>query len=270
MTPPKSLLLLLAIAAAGSLAIFAWKSACPRPPAANNVHTSRHTAIPAHDTLDAACANWPEKPDRTTTLQTLRQLQATLTSMPRDEARALIRAFLATGRDQPTGLSFEITTAGNLSEWPTFRTFLLDTLSAIDPAAAALLGREILTSPGSADEWALALRNIGRIDKSAEATAYLIEKTAALIANPAWQDHPSIGYLNAFDVLVHTHATAETRQSGADLAAHDRQVLAVIKSWTADPAFQPVAEHLRTMVSRLNSFVGTPQAPSPPAAHDPP
>ena len=58
--------------------------------------------------------------------------------------------------------------------------------------------RDILSKPTSADEWALALRNVGRADNDA---AYLRSKTEELITNPGWQANPSIGYLNAFDVL---------------------------------------------------------------------
>ncbi len=326
--------------------------------------------------LGAAFDQLREKPERPAALQTLKDLQASLASMPREEALAWIRSFLESGQDQPTGLSFAIAAGGTLTEWPTFRTFLLDALLAIDPEAAAALGRQILTNPTTADEWALALRNVGRVETTAEANAYLIERTAALIANPDWQTDPSIGYLNAFDVLVHTNATAstpllsgliqqkdrrdlahagfltldrlvqrnpavvlpllaadtallasrpemtaqqfaradlrdetqreivkswlldpartatelrsfaavypnnnrfisnnllttETPQAGADLAEHDRQVLEIINSWAADPAFQPVAEQLRAMTARLTGFVGTPQTPPPPVPDSP-
>jgi hypothetical protein len=293
--------------------------------------------------------------------------------MPEDDAVSWIRSFLASRRDKETGLSFEIGNDGNLKEWPTFRTFLLDTLSAIDPAAAAAIGREILATPTTADEWALALRNIGRTETTDETRNLLRAKTEELIQNPVWQANPSIGYLNAFDVLVHTQATestpllsnlvqnkdrkdlahaafltldrlvqqapaemlgnlaadtalqrsrpemtaqqfaradlrdpaqqsivkswlldpkrsgtelrsfagvypnnnrfisnnlltTEAPQSGADLAAHDREALEIISEWQADPAFQPVQDHLRTMSARLNEFVSkseTPQAPLP-------
>lgn len=367
---------LFALGAAGLLALAWWltdhpdKSASGQP-TGGDARTPRHAASGATDLLASAVERLRENPDRAATLQTLKDLQAALKSMPRDEALAWIRAFLESGQDQPTGLSFEIAAGGNLTTWPSLRTFMLDALPAIDPAAAAALSREILTKPTTADEWALALRNVGRAETSAEATALLIEKTAALITNPEWQTNPSVGYLNAFDVLVHTNATAstpllssliqqkdrkdlahagfltldrlvqrnpaevlpqlaadtallasrpemtaqqfaradlrdpaqqqlvrnylldpartatelrsftgvypnnnrfisnnllttESQQSGADLAEHDRQVLAIIKSWSADPAFQPIAEHLRAMTARLTGFVGSPTPPGPP------
>ena len=315
-----------------------------------------------------ALARWRDNPTGSSPLQTLKDLQAVLKSMAPGEAIAWIRGFLDSGEDKPTGLEFEIGKGGTLNQWPTLRTFLLDSLHAIDPVAAAEIGRRILTTPTTADEWALALRNVGLTDASPETHAYLRERTEALIANPKWQADPSIGYLNAFDVLVATEATASTpllselirkkdrkdlahagfltldrlvqrqpgdvltrlaadrdlhesrpemvaqqfaradlrdadqrqivrnwlldpartgtelrsfagvypnnnrfisdnlltsdhQQSGGDLAAHDREALEIVNTWASDPAFQPVQEHLHSMIARLNGFVGVPPSP---------
>jgi hypothetical protein len=294
--------------------------------------------------------------------QSLDDLRNWIQSLPNDEAISWIRSFLNQGTDKNTGLPFEIAADGSLKQWPTFRTYLLDTLLAIDPASAASISREILTEPTTADEWALALRNVGRAgDEPEKIRDFLRQKTEELIQNPTWQANPSIGYLNAFDVLVHTQATESTpllsgliqnkdrkdlahaafltldrlvqrqpsdmlerlsadpslatsrpemaaqqfaradlrdeRQrelvqqwllapertatelnafagifpnhnqfvsnnlltrdapvSGADLANHDREVLGIVITWQADPAFQPVADHLQTMVARLSQF----------------
>ncbi|MCX6879097.1 MAG: hypothetical protein NTW21_35620 [Verrucomicrobia bacterium] len=378
LTQKKSLLIPVALVATGLLAFLWWKTGTAElpeaPPQAGRASSATHQpAAPAANPVVSACGRLRGKPERAEALQTLKELQATLKAMPRDEALAWVRSFLDSGEDQATGLSFDIAAGGTLTEWPTLRTFLLDALLAIDPAAAAALSRAVLTKPTAADEWALALRNVGRVETSAEANAYLIERTESLIANPAWQAKPSIGYLNAFDVLVHTNATASTpllsgliqqkdrkdlahagfltldrlvqrnpvaeltqlaadtalqasrpemvaqqfaradlrdpaqrdlvqawlldpartgtdlrsfaavypnnnrfisnnllttepQQSGADLAAHDRQVLELIHTWSNDPAFQPIAEHLRTMTARLNEFTGTPQAPASPTS----
>lgn len=319
-------------------------------------------ASPAVDPLPSAFENLRESPD---SLRSLMDLQQKLASMPPAEAAKWIRDFLKTGRDKSTGLSFEIAADHSMKQWPTFRTFLLDALRAIDPAAAAEVSREILTAPTTADEWALALRNIGLTSSTPETNAELRAKTEALIANPEWQADPSVGYLNAFDVLVHTRAvestpllselvqrkdrkdlahaafltldrlvqrapeevlenlaadknlqqsrpemtaqqfaradlrdpaqqaivkswlldpsrsgtelssfsgvypnnnhfvsnnllTTEPTQSGSDLAAHDRAALEIITSWSEDPTFAPVKDHLTTMIRRLNSFVTQP------------
>ena len=384
MSHPKILLIIVSLAAVGELVFLWWpagpaaKPAAPQqgggvPPAAGQPVTT-----PAANPLLAAAGRLREKPEAANAAQTLRKLQATLAALPKDEALAAIASFLASGKDQPTGLAFEINPDGTLKGWPTLRTFLLDTLLALDPATAAKMSRDLLATPTptTADEWALALRNVGRAETGAEANAYLRERTEALITYPAWQADPSIGYLNAFDVLVHANATAstpllssliqqkdrrdlahagfltldrlvqrqpavelpllaadralqqsrpemvaqqfaradlrdaaqqalvkswlqdpartptelqafagvypnnnrfisnnllttETRQPGTDLATHDRQVLEIINGWVADPAFQPVAEHLRTMVSRLNEFTGTSRAPASPTSPDP-
>lgn len=315
------------------------------------------------DTISQTFGRLGGKTSTDDTPQALTALRAELLALPKDEAVRRIRGFLDRGKDAATGLSFGIAKDGMLSEWPSFRTFLLDTLLAVDPAAAAEIGRAILEKPTTADEWALALRNVARGDSSADPD-FLRAKTEELIRNPAWQADPSIGYLNAFDVLVHVQATASTpllsgliqmkdrkdlahagfltldrlvqgqpvevltrlsadtalQQSrpemvaqqfaradlrdpaqqalvkswlldpgrsaaelrsfaavypnnnqfvsnnlltaqaaaaGDDLAAHDREALKVVSAWASDPAFATVQEHLRTMVSRLDGFVGS-------------
>jgi len=243
MPPPKTFLIPVALVAAGLLALLWWKSGSANQPesppqGAGPSTTSLHTVAPATNPLVSAFNQLREKPGRPAALQTLKDLQTALNAMPRDQAVTWIRSFLASGQDLPTGLSFEIAAGGTLSEWPTFRTFLLDALLAIDPEVAAALGRTILTTPTSADEWALALRNVGRVETTAEANAYLRERTEALIANPDWQTDPSIGYLNAFDVLVHTNATASTPLLSSLIQQKDRRDLAHAGFLTLDRLVQ--------------------------------
>lgn len=183
-------------------------------------------------------AHLRESPTREAARARLSALQNDLVSMPRDQALAQIVPFLGGGSDAPTGLSFEIGTGGTLKEWPTFRTFLLDVLLAVDPDTAAQISRAILESPTTADEWALALRNLGRLDSSEEVSAFLRAKTEALITHPDWQAHPSVGYLNAFDVLVHTHATASTPLLSSLVQRKDRQDLAHAAFLTLDRLVQ--------------------------------
>ncbi len=248
MRPPKITWITVALVAAGLMAFLWWETESKdqtivMSQEAGKRQVSSHAAPSSGNPLDFAIGRLREKSDPAAALQTLKQLQAALASMPRDEALALIRDYLASGNDQPTGLSFEIGSGGALTGWPTFRTFLLDALSAIDPAAAASLGREILTTPTTADEWALALRNVGRFETTAEANAYLIERTEALITNLEWQADPSVGYLNAFDVLVHTNATASTPLLSSLIQQKDRRDLAHAGFLTLDRLVQrdPVA-----------------------------
>lgn len=333
----------------------------------------KDSRAPSADPVARSEAKLQKPLPREEALGTLRQLQDELRALPADQAVARIQAFLDSGKDRKTGLGFTIGAGGTMKEWPNLRTFLVDALLAIDAQAAARISRGILSKPGNADEWALALRNLARVETSFETRELLIERTQALINNPEWQADPSVGYLNAFDTLVHTDAiesipllsgliqkkdrkdlvhagfltldrlvqrnpvdalqrlTANrtlsasrpemvaqqfaradlrdtsqreivrnwlldpsrsptelqsfagvypnnnqfvshnllstfTQPTGAELAAHDRAALEIISSWQKDPAFQPVAEQLRTMVSRLNQFTGVSQSPfSPPA-----
>lgn len=188
--------------------------------------------------VTAAFDQMRRSPDREGMLRSLDALRQELESMPTDQATAWMRAFLNKGGDKPTGLSFVIGNDRDLSEWPTFRTFLIDTLSTIDPEAAAAASRDILSVPTSADEWALALRNVGRTGTSTEDLEYLRIKTEALIANPEWQEHPSIGYLNAFDVLVHTDATGSTPLLSGLIRRKDRKDLAHAGFLTLDRLVQ--------------------------------
>jgi hypothetical protein len=60
----------------------------------------------------------------------------------------------------------------------------------------------------SADEWAVALRNLARGDTSADGRALLEQKTTQLLQYEPWQQNPSVGYLEAFDVAVYLGGTS--------------------------------------------------------------
>lgn len=237
---PRTMWLPATLAAAAVLAI-CWKlgsSGEPRQIGAEPAHSrlNRPPAVtnPVSDTFSRITRGQ----DTRGNLQTLQQLQEKLRAMPPEEAVAYIQAFFKTGTDKATGLSFKVSKDHTLSEWPTFRTFLMDAILAIDPKAAAGISREILTVPTTADEWSLALRNVGLGDPASETHAYLIERTEALIANPAWQADPSIGYLNSFDVLVHTNATASTPLLSGLIRRKDRKDLAHASFLTLDRLVQ--------------------------------
>ena len=170
----------------------------PTPPPLRLPNSTANPLLPGF-------AHFAQPPPRAEALHILQDLKAQLRSLPRPESLALIRAFLAADSDRPTGLSFEISQDGSLSEWPTLRVFLLDLLPPLDPAAA--ISRQILGVPTLPDEWAVALRNVALADPAPETNQWLRQKTEILINHPPWQADPSIGYLNAFDVLVYIHAT---------------------------------------------------------------
>jgi hypothetical protein len=134
-------------------------------------------------------------------------LRQALAGATTNEAVPAIRSFLDSRADAPTGKNFKVGAKGALTEAPTLRTFLLDYLGTIDPAAAAAYARTVLASMDSPDEWAVALRNLGAGDNSAEGRALLGRKVDELLRNESWQHDPSVGYLEAFDAAVFSGST---------------------------------------------------------------
>src|SRR5688572_13096052 len=67
-------------------------------------------------------------------------------------SKEAILPFLDSKADAPTHLGFSLAPDGSLREAPTLRTFLLDQLVKLDPAAAAVYAEKILSTRDSADE----------------------------------------------------------------------------------------------------------------------
>jgi hypothetical protein len=145
--------------------------------------------------------------DAGTARQRLAELHQALANAPAREAAAAIRKVLDTKADSPSGQGFKLNAAGQLDEAPTLRTFLLDELARLDPAAAAEYAKVVLASMDSPDEWAVALRALARGDQSSTGRALLEQKTNELLRYAEWQQNPSVGYLEAFDVAVYLGGT---------------------------------------------------------------
>jgi hypothetical protein len=139
---------------------------------------------------------------------TMKEMKRALREMAAKEATGWILQELEHSKDYATQLDLELGTDQNLTAWPSYRVFLLDVLMLVDPAAAATKARELLQSPGTADEWAIAMRNLARGGGLPEDEALLKTKSAELLRNSEWRKQPSAGYLQAFDVIVHTKNTA--------------------------------------------------------------
>ena len=133
------------------------------------------------------------------------------------EAMAAILSFLSTGQDARTGETFGIQKGGGLAGAPTFRVMLLDLLGRIarDSGSDEALkySRALLTRQTSADEWAIALRNVAW--SAPEERAYLATKMREMLAYQPWRQQPGAGFLEAFDVIVFTRDVT----FAADLAA---------------------------------------------------
>ena len=133
-----------------------------------------------------------------------------LDALTAGEAAAAIRGFLDGHQDVATKLPFAIGDGGNLATAPTFRVWLLDQLGQRNPEAAANYAQSILATHESADEWALALRNYERVRAAPADAVFLKEKAKELLGDPRWQREQSVGWLEAFDIVVHTRATELT------------------------------------------------------------
>ncbi len=153
----------------------------------------------------------------------LAALQRTLLAANPARAIAAITQFLATGRDAATAREFAIGDGGTLDGSPTLRVLLLDVLGQISKVsgsdAAATVARQTLETKGSADEWAVSLRNVAWHEPAA--TAFLAGKMREMLGHEPWRAEPSGGMLEAFDVAVFTRdatllpALAQMRRDGA-------------------------------------------------------
>ncbi|MBQ33163.1 MAG: hypothetical protein CL923_11885 [Deltaproteobacteria bacterium] len=170
--------------------------------------------------------------------ESLASLREKLLARPSSEAVAEIEGFLRKGKDRKTDLNLKIGKGGKIEGWPTLRVFLLDLLLEIDPGSAARISREILRSETSADEWAIALRNVAKGERLEGNRDYLRTRTEDLITNPEWQAQPSVGYLNAFDVLVYTGATESLPLLSGLIQRKDRHDLAHASFLTMDRLVQ--------------------------------
>jgi len=158
--------------------------------------------------LQAACDLLRSASNAAISRQQLAALRQSLAAMSANEAVAAIKQILDSKADTPTHLGFKLAANGLLDEAPTLRTFLLDELARLDPAAAAEYSRVILASMDSPDEWAVALRNLAMGDSSDAGRQLLAEKTAQLLQYAPWRQSPSVGYLEAFDVAVYLGGTS--------------------------------------------------------------
>lgn len=91
---------------------------------------------------------------------------------------------------------------GFLDTYPTFRTALLDILEELDPDRAVTVGKGILNTSASADEWAISLRTLSKHASAPEDKRFLENKVSELLEMHSWLEEPTFGYLHAFDAAV--------------------------------------------------------------------
>ena len=131
----------------------------------------------------------------------LSELRVAIRQAPEEVAAAAVVEFLKTGDDAPTGLPFEVGPEGMMDAVPSVRSALLDLMPSLDPVAALAVAREIMNQRTSADEYALALRNMAWNDLDGDLKSELSARFMDLLKS-RWLDQPSAGFLEAFDIAV--------------------------------------------------------------------
>ena len=170
----------------------------------------------------------------------LGDLRNQLNGLGAEAASRVVRQWLDSGADASTHLDFKLSRDGSLKESPTLRTFLLDYLTQIDPKAAAAYAEKILSSQDSPDEWAIALRACARANSTSDGETFLRQKIREMLGNKDWRDNPSAGFLEAFDVIVHTRDKEMTPELSGFVQQTNNRVLAHAAYLTLDRLVQAV------------------------------
>lgn len=121
--------------------------------------------------------------------------------LPREHAVKLLESFLDSGNDFETDLPFVLGSGGSLVSHPSLRVAALDWLGDISPDDAFHYSKRIYDASESQDEWALALRNHGRVTLPGEDPVFS-ERILDAITNSAWLENPSDGFIESFDAIV--------------------------------------------------------------------
>jgi hypothetical protein len=144
-------------------------------------------------------------PDATKSAEILRELGGSLRSVS-DRAGAIsaIVSFLNGGNDAQTGLGFAVQSDGSLAAAPSLRVALLDYLGEMDRTAAARYAETIFQRSNVPDEWAVALRDLGKdLGRSAASVSPTYKgRVEDLLTRKEWLEKPTPGYLHAFDSAV--------------------------------------------------------------------
>lgn len=250
----RTALRLLAIATICVGAVCVWRLNIPKrngagsqtAPQTNALTTDTLSATPAPlvatttlaQLVTAIAGSLKNNSNAVASAKNLGELRSRLDSLGTNGASAAIRQWLDSGEDAATRLNFKLSRDGNLKDAPTLRTFLLDYLAQIDPQAAAAYAENIFRSSNSADEWALALRAYALGNSTDERRAYLQQRVREMLRNEEWSRNPSVGFLEAFDVIVHTRDKELTPELGKMIQQKDNRALAHAAYLTLDRLVQ--------------------------------
>jgi hypothetical protein len=150
----------------------------------------------------------------------LASLRAELFQGDQETSARAVSAFLRSSRDASTGMVFSVGPDGVLVTVPSLRTALLNWHPTLDPLVSLDMAREILRTTDSADEYAIALRNIAWNDLDGDLKPELSAAFHNLLGRRDWRQEPTAGYLESFDVAV-ALGDAPTFQHLADFVIPD-------------------------------------------------
>ncbi len=203
----------------------------------------------------------------------LQELKDGIRGADAESAAAALVAFLESGRDAATDLTFVVGREGIMDLTPTLRTALLDLLLTVDPLAALEMARAIMDDAKSPDEYALALRNLAANDLEGDLKTELRSRLERMIEMRVWSANPSAGFLEALDAAVvltdkpmfdalarltrEAAATGNSSLARAGLMALDRMLVRdpslLVKSFAAGPALPDLPPDQRaSLMSRLD------------------
>lgn len=183
--------------------------------------------------IEEAAAGLQRNPEAASRTRLLDHLRARLAALPKADAVALIRKALAAGLDAPTGLDLKPGGDGKLAAASSLRVFLLDQLLALDAPAARDFAKKILEFFTTTDEWAVSLAACAT-DTSAAGRDFAQRKAREMVLHEPWQQQPSAGFLEAFDVFVFTHDTAFAPELAGFLGQTTNRALAHAAFLTLD------------------------------------
>lgn len=187
-------------------------STTSRPPAKPGTGSTHVATDVRSESIESLVAGLSQRlkllPGREAAAAALADFRKEMLAMPREQALARLTQFLDSRDDTRTQLGFAVGPGGVLTESPTLRVYLLDLLAEIDPVSAAAYAETVLATSASADEWAVAMRNLARGRTDDAGKVLLRERFTQLLHNPDWLEHPTAGFLEAFDVAVHLRSPA--------------------------------------------------------------
>ncbi len=164
-------------------------------------------ATPSDKFFDALAAAIRQTDSREHARELLSEAWGKISDISTDQATRMILDFLDSGVDVETGLRFRVGQRGVLRSHPTLRVAALDWIGELNPRAAKEYARHIFETSDSADEWALGLRNYGRLIEPG-ADRYFAEIIERFVKNDDWRLSPSAGFFEGFDAVVYNVQTS--------------------------------------------------------------